>query len=638
MSHHQQAASPGPQLTLARLMLLGAAFATGGAGVVHLDAAGDHSEHAFVAAFFVTAGLAQLALAVALGQRTPHRLAIPAALAVNIGLLVTWALSRTVGLDALPLLGSVPGVVGTEPVGTKDLATAGLELMALLLVGLASAAPAAAGTALLIPTAARASLAGLLAIALALTVPGVLASHDASHHEADGHGDLAAAHPHEGGEHPADHPHGGDGHQGHEGHADDDHADHGGDDGTHDDHGTTGGHLHSTVSHGDHNTGSHGEHGSGGHGNHGDGPNHGDHNDGGNHGDHGDGGNHGDHGDGGHDGADHGEHPDHEVAAEPNPLAGPGRISTVRVGPIGIPPSLPIDTPHTSPLLPMIAPGKVNLLPILGIKPPCTDCFILGAKPDLVYEDGSEANLDTGPMLHHTVVMDPSRKDPICPQSAPGLLGERVFAAGNERTGLAMPKGYGVPHGDGPFAGAIELMNTSPKFKKVYFELKLRWVPQSTPGIKPLRPLWFDIDSCGDSEENVDAGVNDINWDWTSNVTGRLVAAGGHLHDGGEWLALRNDTSGEHLCTSVAGYGHDPAYLGSLESMSTCSWDSLGSIRKGDRLELKAHYNTSKPQKGVMGIMMGFLYETNDLHGGQPSPYPSKPPPDGAPADGGHQH
>jgi hypothetical protein len=402
---------------------------------------------------------------------------------------------------------------------------------------------------------------------------------------------------------------------------------------------TGAGNAGSVVSHEGHTGGD----GTGGHGNHTGGTpgDHSDHTGGqGGHGDHGGDqrGNEGGHGDhGGDEGGD--EHSDHHTGpAEADPMAGPGNISTMRVGPFPIPPSLPVDAPHTTPLLPMAAPGKLNLLPIMGIEPPCTDCYILGAQPDLVYKDGSPANLDTGPMLHHAVVMDPSRKDPICPQAAPGMLGERVFAAGNERTGLAMPEGYGVPHDRGKFAGAIELMNMSPKLKNVYFEVKLRWVPKSTPDIKPLRPLWFDIDSCGDSEENVDAGVNDITWDWTSNVTGRLIAAGGHLHDGGEWLALHNDTTGQHMCTSVADYGHDPAYMGSLESMTTCAWDSLGGVTAGDRLRLTAHYNTANPQKHIMGIMMGFLYETPDVEGGATSPYPSEPPPDGAPADGGHQH
>jgi hypothetical protein len=176
------------------LVLLGAAFATAGAGIVHLDTVGDHTEHPFIAGFFVVVGLVQLALALAIGQKVPHRFALPAAMVVNAGVLLTWLVSRTVGMDAVPMLNLVPGTTSVEPVGYKDLATVALEVMALMLIGLALAAPAAARVPLL-PTAARASLAGLLTVALAFTVPGLAASHDDSTH---GHQELAAGQEHSG--------------------------------------------------------------------------------------------------------------------------------------------------------------------------------------------------------------------------------------------------------------------------------------------------------------------------------------------------------------------------------------------------------------------------------------------------------
>jgi hypothetical protein len=151
--------------------------------------------------------------------------------------------------------------------------------------------------------------------------------------------------------------------------------------------------------------------------------------------------------------------------------------------------------------------------------------------------------------------------------------------------------------------------------------------------------VWLDVDSCSDSEVDVPAGVSDVVWQWPSSVTGRIVAAGGHLHDGGVWLRLANESNGEHVCTSVAGYGARPAYLGTLDSMSTCAWDRLATVRAGETLNLTARYNTTAPASGVMGIMLAFVHETDDLDAGTPSPYPSQPPPDGAPpGGGGHQH
>ncbi len=45
---------------------------------------------------------------------------------------------------------------------------------------------------------------------------------------------------------------------------------------------------------------------------------------------------------------------------------------------------------------------------------PCTNCFLLEFQPDLVYADGTSANLDTGMMLHHAVFFAAGRQDPTC--------------------------------------------------------------------------------------------------------------------------------------------------------------------------------------------------------------------------------
>jgi len=182
-------------------------------------------------------------------------------------------------------------------------------------------------------------------------------------------------------------------------------------------------------------------------------------------------------------------------------------------------------------------------------------------------------------------------------------------------------------------------MNVSNQARVVYIQLTARWVPAGTPGIQPVTPVWLDIDSCGDSAYDVGAGVTEQVWDWQSNLTGRVVAAGGHLHDGGVWLAAHNASTGEHVCTSVAGYGTRPEYVGALESMSYCTWDRLATVVAGEVIRLTAHYNTAAPARGVMGIMMIFVHETTDLAAGTPSPYPSQPPPDVGPMDGGgHSH
>jgi hypothetical protein len=61
---------------------------------------------------------------------------------------------------------------------------------------------------------------------------------------------------------------------------------------------------------------------------------------------------------------------------------------------------------------------------------PCHDCLITWFQADLVYEDGTIANADTGMWLHHTVLTNGGSED----VKGCKYRGERFFASGNERT------------------------------------------------------------------------------------------------------------------------------------------------------------------------------------------------------------
>ena len=73
---------------------------------------------------------------------------------------------------------------------------------------------------------------------------------------------------------------------------------------------------------------------------------------------------------------------------------------------------------------------------VTNVAKPCTGCTIIGVTPDLVYTDGTRATVSNGPMLHHAMFAAQSsgKSDVTCPGKGPGLLGERFFASGDERT------------------------------------------------------------------------------------------------------------------------------------------------------------------------------------------------------------
>jgi hypothetical protein len=299
---------------------------------------------------------------------------------------------------------------------------------------------------------------------------------------------------------------------------------------------------------------------------------------------------------------------------------------TMRIGPIPLPPATGGQPGYSGGFLPAV-PG------------PCTDCYLTGTKVDLVYDDGRSANLDTGVMLHHLVVFNSGRPDATCAPDTPvGSMGERFFAAGNERTSGTLPAGFGYHLGHDPVRGVLEIMNHEAVAKTVWLTATVTHVPDSDPAMKAVTPVWMDENNCGTSQYSAPAGQSNQVARWTSTLTGRVIAAGGHVHDGGLRTVLANETTGAHLCTSHAGYGTNPAYAGSVESMTTCIWDRLGTVRKGEVLAIDTHYNLAEARSDVMGIMIAYVYETEDLAGGTPAPAEPTPPPAASAPPGGHHH
>ncbi|HEU4657077.1 MAG TPA: hypothetical protein VFR97_06110 [Capillimicrobium sp.] len=108
-----------------------AAVISGGAGVVHLVAAREHfGDETVYGALFVLAGVLQLAWA-ALAWRRADRRVLVAGIALQLGIALAWALSRTVGLPS----GETPW--RPEAIGPLDAQATADELLAAALAGLA---------------------------------------------------------------------------------------------------------------------------------------------------------------------------------------------------------------------------------------------------------------------------------------------------------------------------------------------------------------------------------------------------------------------------------------------------------------------------------------------------------------------
>lgn len=246
----------------------------------------------------------------------------------------------------------------------------------------------------------------------------------------------------------------------------------------------------------------------------------------------------------------------------------------------------------------------------LGVSRPCSDCYITSFQADLK-ADGTTANFDTGMMLHHVVFTSQFRSDATCSGTYLGLAGERFFASGNERTRISFPDGYGyrVRWWDS-WNMYLSLMNMMPTSQTAYIHVTFTLAPTSA-NLKAVKPVWLDINQCGDSEYTITPPPPEEKmWTWTVNVPGRVVAAAGHLHDFGDHIKATDTTTGKLICDSSAGYGTKPAYMGHIESMSTCVKDFLARVHSGDKVVLDSFYNSPEARDDVMGIMLIYVYRT----------------------------
>jgi hypothetical protein len=259
-----------------------------------------------------------------------------------------------------------------------------------------------------------------------------------------------------------------------------------------------------------------------------------------------------------------------------------------------------------------------------NVQKPCTNCTLISITPDLVYTDGSEANIEDGPMLHHTLLAASGggKSDATCAGTFVGMLGERFFASGNERTVLdltSVPYGYEIG-GSEQWNMVTELMNWETTKQKVEVRMTYKYATGSDASSRDgVRPVWLDLDQCGDSEVSVPSGEeSDSHYDWEVNVPGELIATAGHIHDHGVRVELTNESAeGASLCNSEAGFGgsgyETPDEHPHVSSMGVCIGEPLTTLEEDEELRLHAIYDVPEGHHEIhnaMGIMLAYIDES----------------------------
>jgi plastocyanin len=271
---------------------------------------------------------------------------------------------------------------------------------------------------------------------------------------------------------------------------------------------------------------------------------------------------------------------------------------------------------------------------------PNVDGFIVRARPDLVYLDGTVPPVDVI-HLHHGVWINLSGKSP----ASPILDVQPVFFGGEEKTIFRIPRGYGYPYKASDTWLLNEMIhNNTPNATKVRLVWDLDFIPAGSAlaeTVKPVVPFWMDVrrgwgypvfdvaqrSGGGDGEFTfpddepttpyVDGNRQN---EFTMPYDATIVAAVGHLHPGGlrdDVSVVRNGAS-RLIFRSEAKY-YDPAGPVSWDVSLTASkpgWRAR--VNAGDTLRISATYDSRQSSwYENMGIVLLFV-APDDLSGPDP--------------------
>jgi len=236
------------------------------------------------------------------------------------------------------------------------------------------------------------------------------------------------------------------------------------------------------------------------------------------------------------------------------------------------------------------------------------DGWLTAYHPRLVDARGAAV---PGRLLHHVAFWNASRSDFLCPNKE-----EHIFGAGGEMNDWpALPGfGYRVHKGDRIRVNTMFHNPTATNYPQVWMEVTMEYKPAGGPDpVKSVYPTWFDVQRCGNSGYDLTAGENVTTGDFALKHSGMLLGVGGHMHDYGTLLELRNESRSEVVATLRATLNPQ----GQIQSVPIVTFAERGGypLQAGEKIKVTAHYDnkTGKPlPDGAMGIVVGYFLPADD--------------------------
>ncbi|MEA2125824.1 MAG: hypothetical protein QOI80_2606 [Solirubrobacteraceae bacterium] len=270
--------------------------------------------------------------------------------------------------------------------------------------------------------------------------------------------------------------------------------------------------------------------------------------------------------------------------------------------------------------------------PDRGIATPKVKGFVTHMHARLVDGAGRPVPVTTG-MLHHVLFINLGRA--MVPNGCSASRHEGFYGTGEEDQALDLPAGYGyrLRRSD---RWRMTAMVMSHRYQRAGVYVEYSGTVDTSRALTGVRPFWVHANGCGSSVYNVFGGgaagaITDRVNHWTAPITGRIVAAGGHLHAGAVGLQLRDPACGDRTLFDTTPYYAGPddqlyhayPFLHEPGPVQTSSFSSAAGIpvAKGQPLDLHGLYENTYARQSVMAIVHIYIAP------GGPPPVGCPPPP-----------
>jgi hypothetical protein len=230
---------------------------------------------------------------------------------------------------------------------------------------------------------------------------------------------------------------------------------------------------------------------------------------------------------------------------------------------------------------------------------------------DLQLFDKDHKRLNQPTTMHHMELLDFDRRQLLYP------MVERVFGLGEETSSAKVPKSVGLPLFAGMDMGLYVMWNnhTDTDLQGVTLQLTMKYSPRNlVPKPTAVLPFKADVNihpGAGDAFD-LPPGGGSRSSVFTMEVSGRLLAAGGHLHDFGKEVRLEDVRTGKVLARVHAIRLPD----GEVTGVSHSLYGIFGRgphLIAGRQYRLVAVYQGSPKDSiyGAMGLMGGIFAPDN---------------------------